>query len=204
MNVEQSAKHQLFQKLLKELAGQLWQSRLEETLTDEELNLCIPSECHGNQIRSYEELFDILAQSSLISPKDFSLLSNLLEKQDACHLLWPLYEAGFGRTGLRRNSGFCTATVSPSPSLEANLERVETFAAPAPPAKRPSRLSTLFRPKHKSAAFKELLRNVGNEIGSEDLSALLFLCQDFIPRCQLEQVYDLTLCVWEGGRICIL
>ena len=199
MNVEQLAKEQLFQKLLKELAGQLWQSRLEETLTDEELNLCIPAQCHENQIHSYQELFDVLTKSSLISQKDLSLLSNLLEKQGAGHLLWPLYEAGFGRTGLRRNSGFSTTAVSPSPSgspsLEVNLHRVATFAAPAPPSSRLRRLNTFFRPKpHKSAAFKELLRSVGNQIGSEDLSALLFLCQDFIPRSQLEQV-AICLCV---------
>ena len=191
MNAEQSAKQQLFKKLLKELAGQLWQSRLEETLTDDELNLCIPLECHGGQIHSYEELLDVLAESSLIFPKDISLLSNLLEKLDMSHLLWPLYEAGFGRTGLRRNSGFSTAAVALSPNASmVNLDRLKNVAAPAPPLKRKRLI--LFRSKHKSA-FKELLRNVGNEIGSEDLSALQFLCQDVIPRCQLEQVHGLAI-----------
>lgn len=206
-------RNELFCKLLKELAGQLWQTQLEEALQSEQIRQCFPISEQRRGIRSHEELFETLMASNLISPSDISLLTNVLERQQKTHLLWPLYEAGFGRDGLRRGStsfhareglGACgesastdltgeTPTDGPRPVQPGLAQRSNANGIVRRGSSGGTQLGRkLCKPANKHGAahaeLKELLRNVGSQIGGEDLSALAFLCQDVISRSQLEQV----------------
>ncbi len=195
------SRKELFRKLLKELAGQLWQAQLQEALENDHLRLCIPIRDQRHGIRSHGELFETLLAFDLISPSDISLLTNILEKQGESHLLWPLYEAGFGRVGLRRGSKDYIHRSGETPAIATSTNSSRALPTqplvPLASAQRSatcmrSRSFNLGRKSHKHgpahAEFKELLRSIGTQISEEDLSALAFLCQDVISRSQLEQV----------------
>ncbi len=208
-------RQELFRKLLKELAGQLWQAQLEDALENDSIRLCIPIRDQRHGIRSHAELFDKLLELDIISPDDISVLNKVLERQEEGHLLWPLYEAGFGRDGLRRTGSFrgrgswsegsvSRDFVRSSRELTATVSGVSSLHELAvPPLQHSCTLGLVVRrsfnrgrklgkpaSKHGPAhlEFKELLRNIGSQIGGEDLSALAFLCQDVLSRSQLEQV----------------
>ena len=179
---ESGSRQELFERLLKEVAGQLWQSHLQDTLQEEKVKACTGAENLGERIRNYEDLFDVLVQNGAISPTDISLLSTILDKHDLGHFIWPLYEAGFGQTGLRRNS-----SSAKNQAPVANETRLQSRSRPhcSLCTRRERRRSPALSEK---LEFKELLRDIGRRISEDDLSALLFLCQDAISRCQMEQI----------------
>lgn len=156
-----------FKRNLKELADQMWQSTLQSTLQDEQLQKQLSSkDVSVEEIASYEDLFQALADKDLITPNDLSLLRNILKNVDARSeaLLWAMYEAGFGQTGLDhdRSSNTCQRATSRNHSFQ-------------------------FKRSNCQSKFKRMLRNIGKQIRSgEDLSALKLLCKDAVCRTQLE------------------
>ena len=200
------------QKYLKELAGQLWQSQLQRTLENTMLQICLPTDCYNSKIENYQQLLDLLQQNKLVTAQDLSLLAELLG-DEAHSLLRPLYEAGFGQNGLRppsrRGSGsgvdrLAVPTTSSAPGPGGGqLER----DSPTIARRSSSILKRMSSRKGSDAAarmkaryteFKSLLRDIGSKLSSDDISSLKFLCQDAVPRCQLEAVttgLDLLTCL---------
>ena len=188
-----------FSKIIKQLAGQLWQSKLQETLQDPQLKQHLtPQECSG--IATYEQLFDLILTKELVSPYDLTLLKQILNNHSSGHsLLWAVYEAGFGQLGLHRAnavSNSCGGDTSQkleesllTDSLHStcsNLSSTSTGRRTSVSDKPPS----FFRkPATGTKEFKQLLRNINAQIDSrEDLGALKLLCSEVLSHRQLDSV----------------
>ena len=166
-----------FTKILKQLAGQMWQSTLQDTLQDEYLQkLFLPKRITTHHITNYDTLFQTLASKGLITPNDLSLLKYILKRVDSRSeaLLWAMYEAGFGQAGLDKERGITDAAMATSDRSSHHSMKCKIKICGCH--------SHGYQTK-----FKELLRNIGNHIRSgEELSALKLLCKDAISRTQLE------------------
>ena len=182
----EARRYEQFQRLLDQLAGQLWLSNLHFFLNEEAVRVAMPPGVDWSaSVTSPEELLGLFVQYDLVGPDDLSLLSALLEARGKAELLSPLYEAGFGLDGLKRGG---------SKASSRGLECSAVFRSLDEASVRRRRVSDKCKPIFRRRVsivlreFKELLRNIASKLGMDDISALVFLCQDVVPRRNLEQV----------------
>lgn len=199
--VPQHDKNQLqekFSKIITQLAGQLWQSKLQETLQDPQLQQHLtPQECSG--ITTYEQLFNLILAKDLVSPYDLTLLKQILNNHASGHsLLWAVYEAGFGQLGLHRaNSSSDNSPKLEESSLTDSLRSTCSNVSTTSTGRRTSNSDckspifcrTFCKPQAGTREFKQLLRNINVQIDSrEDLGALKLLCSEVLSHRQVDSI----------------
>lgn len=161
-----------FHKILRQLAGQLWQSKLQDTLQDSKVTKYL-TEQECSCISTYEQLFDVFIAKELVNPSNLTLLKTALRNHDSgCALMRAVYEAGFGKEGLASET-------------EESLSRRHS-----------SGLRKLVRQTRALKDFKLLLRRIDAQLdSSEDLSALKLLCCSVLSFRQLDGITNtLELC----------
>ncbi len=170
----QSTAQDSFYKILRQLAGQLWQSKLQETLHDSIVQKHLTDqECLG--VSTYEQLFDIFVEKQLVTPLNITLLKTVLRNHDSSGaLLRAVYEAGFGKEGLVSEDSFFDEQCRSSGSF-----------------RRPS-----FGHMKSMRDFKALLKRIDTQLDSnEDLGALKLLCCSVLSLRQLDGISSaLELC----------
>ncbi len=156
-----AAAQEPFCKILKQLAEQLWQSKLQDTLQDAlVLKHLTDEEC--SRISTYEQLFEHFITKKLVTPSNIAILKEVLRNHESkCGLLRAVYEAGFGREGLD--------SCSTEQSSYASLLKPTSGQTKA------------------VRDFKTLLRRIDTQLESkEDLGALRLLCCSVLSFRQLD------------------
>ncbi len=155
-----STTQESFCKILKQLAGQLWQSKLQDTLHDS-VGLKYLTEKECSKISTYEQLFNHFIAKELVTPSNITILKNVLRNHESsCALLRAVYEAGFGREGLVAEDR-CTIDINIRKPISGQPKAVKDF--------------------------KTLLKRIDNQLDSkEDLGALKLLCCSVLSFRQLD------------------
>ncbi len=173
-SLQSTAPDSSFYKILRQLAGQLWQSKLQETLHDSIVQKHLTDqEC--SSVSTYEQLFDTLIEKQLVTPLNITLLKTVLRNHESSGaLLRAVYEAGFGKEGL----------ISEDSVFDEQRRSSGNFRRPS------------FGHMKAMREFKALLRRIDSQLdSSDDLGALKLLCYSVLSLRQLEGISSaLELC----------
>ena len=169
---DSSISHNSFCKILKQLAGQLWQSKLQETLRDPQVVKHLTAQETMN-IVTYEQLFQHFIAKELVTATNITLLKAVLGNQDQGHaLLRAVYGAGYGREGLSSSEEGSTA------ERHRNRRSTGSFS---------SRQCSFSSKMQRD--FKQLLRKINAQLdSSEDLGALKLLSCSALSLRQLDGI----------------